>query len=129
MPRPVAEKGFARLREALPGLPFAEAGAVDDVPGVVDEDRITTAVDGTAYAAAKAAAMSAHATQIEVAGPWFVLSNQQAQPLFTDEYYELVRGEQGGHTPGRATDPRATEPRETDLFDGISDEVSGAGVR
>ncbi|MFI1353862.1 N-acetyl-1-D-myo-inositol-2-amino-2-deoxy-alpha-D-glucopyranoside deacetylase [Streptomyces sp. NPDC020898] len=124
VPRPVAEKGFARLQEALPGLPFAEAGVVDDVPGVVDEDRITTAVDGTAYAAAKAAAMRAHATQIEVAEPWFVLSNQQAQPLFTDEYYELVRGDRGERTPGREKDPR-----ETDLFDGISDEVSGAGVR
>ncbi|MDX3456565.1 N-acetyl-1-D-myo-inositol-2-amino-2-deoxy-alpha-D-glucopyranoside deacetylase [Streptomyces sp. ME02-8801-2C] len=115
VPRQVAEEGFARLEEALPGLSFPKAAAIDDVPGVVDEDRITTALDGTAYAAAKAAAMRAHATQIEVAEPWFALSNQQAQPLFTDEYYELVRGDRGRH--GAA--------RETDLFDGLTE----SGVR
>ncbi|MFF4351739.1 N-acetyl-1-D-myo-inositol-2-amino-2-deoxy-alpha-D-glucopyranoside deacetylase [Streptomyces sp. NPDC001530] len=106
VPRPIAEEAFARLREALPELPFSRAAAVDDVPGVVDDPVITTEIDGTAYAAAKAAAMRAHATQIEVAEPWFVLSNELAQPLFTTEYYELVRGQR-----------RAT--RETDLFEGI----------
>lgn len=118
MPRPVAEEGFARLREALPGLPFPKAGAVDDVPGVVGDERITTFIDGTAYASAKAAAMRAHATQIEVAEPWFALSNQQAQPLFTDEYYELVRGERGGGG-------ERTSVRETDLFDGIAVTAEG----
>jgi N-acetyl-1-D-myo-inositol-2-amino-2-deoxy-alpha-D-glucopyranoside deacetylase len=80
--------------------------AVGDVPGVVDEVTITTEIDGTGYAAAKAAAMRAHATQITVDGPWFVLSNDLAQPLFTTEYYELV------NSPRPAT-------RETDLFAGI----------
>jgi N-acetyl-1-D-myo-inositol-2-amino-2-deoxy-alpha-D-glucopyranoside deacetylase len=74
---------------------------------------VTTAIDGTAYAAAKAAAMRAHTTQIEVAEPWFALSNALAQPLFTTEYYELVRGERAG--PGR----------ETDLFAGIE---QGSGI-
>ncbi|MGW2640250.1 N-acetyl-1-D-myo-inositol-2-amino-2-deoxy-alpha-D-glucopyranoside deacetylase [Streptomyces sp. NPDC001348] len=95
VPRSVAEAAFARLGDDLPDLPFARSAAVDDVPGVVDDDRITTAIDGTAYAAAKAAAMSAHATQLEVApaAPYFALSNELAQPLFTTEYYELVSGE------------------------------------
>lgn len=81
---------------------------MDDLPGVVDDDRITTAIDGTAYAGAKAAAMRAHATQIDVApdAPYFALSNELAQPLFTTEYYELVRGER----------PRE---RESDLFAGV----------
>ncbi|RMB87577.1 N-acetyl-1-D-myo-inositol-2-amino-2-deoxy-alpha-D-glucopyranoside deacetylase [Streptomyces shenzhenensis] len=109
IPRSVAEAAFARLRTELPGLPFARSGSVDDLPGVVDDDRITTAVDGTAHAAAKAAAMRAHATQIEVAEPWFALSNEQAQPLFTTEHYELVRG------------PRP-DTRETDLFAGLAPE-------
>ncbi|WP_329545674.1 N-acetyl-1-D-myo-inositol-2-amino-2-deoxy-alpha-D-glucopyranoside deacetylase [Streptomyces sp. NBC_00554] len=111
VPRSVAEAEFARLREALPELPYTKSAAVDDVPGVVDDSEITTEIDGTAHAAAKAAAMRAHATQVEVAEPWFVLSNELAQPLFTTEYYELVRGER----------PKAREKtRETDLFAGIA---------
>jgi N-acetyl-1-D-myo-inositol-2-amino-2-deoxy-alpha-D-glucopyranoside deacetylase len=94
VPRTVAEKAFARLQDDLPGLPFDKSATIADVPGVVDDDRITTRVHGTpAHAAAKAAAMRAHATQIAVAEPYFALSNELAQPLFADEYYELVRGE------------------------------------
>ncbi|MER6127438.1 N-acetyl-1-D-myo-inositol-2-amino-2-deoxy-alpha-D-glucopyranoside deacetylase [Streptomyces sp. NPDC001795] len=107
MPRPVAEAAFARLGEALDKTPFAKAAAVDDVPGVVDDQVITTEIDGTAFAAAKAAAMRAHATQIEVAEPWFALSNALAQPLFTTEYYELVSGERPA-------------VRERDLFEGVT---------
>ncbi|CAL9566163.1 N-acetyl-1-D-myo-inositol-2-amino-2-deoxy-alpha-D-glucopyranoside deacetylase [Streptomyces sp. enrichment culture] len=109
VPRPVVEEAFARLREELPGTPFAKAAAVDDVPGVVPEERITAVIDGTAHAAAKAAAMRAHATQITVAEPYFVLSNELAQPILTTEYYELVRGEPGAGA------------RETDLFAGIGE--------
>ncbi|WP_320774537.1 N-acetyl-1-D-myo-inositol-2-amino-2-deoxy-alpha-D-glucopyranoside deacetylase [Streptomyces sp. CRN 30] len=109
VPRPAAEAAFARLRDELPGLRFDKAADVDDVPGVVDEERITTEIvaDSTPYAAAKAAAMRAHATQVDVAEPYFALSNELAQPLFTTEYYELVSGP-------------APETRETDLFAGIT---------
>ncbi|MEU1002769.1 N-acetyl-1-D-myo-inositol-2-amino-2-deoxy-alpha-D-glucopyranoside deacetylase [Streptomyces tibetensis] len=109
VPRPVVEESFARLREDLPGTAFTKAADVDDVPGVVPEERITTVIDGTSHAAAKAAAMRAHATQITVDGPYFVLSNELAQPILTTEYYELVRGEAG---PGE---------RETDLFAGLEE--------
>ena len=111
VPRSVGEEAFAQLNGELDGLPFDKAGVLDEVPGVVDDGRITAAVDGTAYASAKAAAMRAHATQITVAEPYFVLSNELAQPLFTTEYYELVRGER-------------PEGRESDLFAGVG---SGAG--
>ncbi|MEU5093192.1 N-acetyl-1-D-myo-inositol-2-amino-2-deoxy-alpha-D-glucopyranoside deacetylase [Streptomyces sp. NPDC020996] len=108
-PRSVVEDAFAQLATDLPGLPFAKSAAVQDVPGVVDDARITTRIDGTARAsAAKAAAMRAHATQIEVAEPYFALSNELAQPLFTTEYYELVRGE-------------GAEPGESDLFAGTGE--------
>ncbi|MFR9798501.1 N-acetyl-1-D-myo-inositol-2-amino-2-deoxy-alpha-D-glucopyranoside deacetylase [Streptomyces sp. MS06] len=106
VPRPAAEAAFARLEGDLPGLPFDRAADVDDVPGVVGEERITAEIDGAAHAAAKAAAMRAHATQIAVAEPYFALSNELAQPLFRTEYYELVRG-------------RAGAARETDLFAGL----------
>jgi N-acetyl-1-D-myo-inositol-2-amino-2-deoxy-alpha-D-glucopyranoside deacetylase len=114
VPYSVAEAAFARLQEALPGLPFDKSATIDDVPGVVRDGRITAVVDGTAYAVAKAAAMRAHATQIEVAGaePYFALSNELAQPIFTTEYYELVRGDVDGPGDG----PGSTE---TDLFAGI----------
>jgi N-acetyl-1-D-myo-inositol-2-amino-2-deoxy-alpha-D-glucopyranoside deacetylase len=106
VPRAVGERAFAQLHADLPTLPFAKAAVLDDVPGVVDDERITTEIDGAAYTAAKSAAMAAHATQIDVSGAYFALSNELAQPLFATEYYELVRGDHG-------------ETRETDLFSGI----------
>lgn len=112
VPRTAAEDAFARLRDDLPGLPFEKAAGVEDVPGVVEDARITTEIRGagTPYAAAKAAAMRAHATQITVAEPYFILSNELAQPVFTTEYYELVRGERAGDRDGGG--------RESDLFAG-----------
>ncbi|MFJ5775938.1 N-acetyl-1-D-myo-inositol-2-amino-2-deoxy-alpha-D-glucopyranoside deacetylase [Streptomyces sp. NPDC093094] len=108
-PRRVVEEAFGRLRDDLAGLPFGRSAAVSDVPGVVDDERITTRVHGgRAHTAAKAAAMRAHATQIEVAEPYFALSNELAQPLFADEYYELVRGERA-------------EGDDSDLFAGIGE--------
>ncbi|MFD5460927.1 N-acetyl-1-D-myo-inositol-2-amino-2-deoxy-alpha-D-glucopyranoside deacetylase, partial [Streptomyces olivaceus] len=111
VPRSWVDAAFARLRDELPGLPFEKAAGVEDVPGVVDDERITTEIhgEGTPYAAAKAAAMRAHATQVTVAEPYFVLSNDLAQPIIATEYYELVRGERGGG-----------DGREHDLFAGIS---------
>ncbi|MEV4683459.1 N-acetyl-1-D-myo-inositol-2-amino-2-deoxy-alpha-D-glucopyranoside deacetylase [Streptomyces kurssanovii] len=108
VPRSVAEEGFARLRAA--GADFPGAADIGDVPGVVDDAEITTEIDGTAYADRKAAAMRAHATQIVVDGPFFALSNELGQPLFTTEYYQLVAGESGAR-PGE---------REHDLFAGVS---------
>ncbi|WP_055492391.1 N-acetyl-1-D-myo-inositol-2-amino-2-deoxy-alpha-D-glucopyranoside deacetylase [Streptomyces sp. TP-A0356] len=120
VPRSVAEAAFARLGEALDKTPFAKAATVDDLPGVVDDPVITTEIDGTAFATAKAAAMRAHATQIEVAEPWFALSNALAQPLFTTEYYELVRGERSETGIPPAGGRGSTEHRETDLFQGVA---------
>jgi N-acetyl-1-D-myo-inositol-2-amino-2-deoxy-alpha-D-glucopyranoside deacetylase len=108
VPRSVAEEGFARLRAA--GADFSGVAAIGDVPGVVDDAEITTEIDGTAYADRKAAAMRAHATQIVVDGPFFALSNELGQPLFSTEYYQLVAGEPGAE-PGE---------REHDLFAGVS---------
>ncbi|MCX4764773.1 N-acetyl-1-D-myo-inositol-2-amino-2-deoxy-alpha-D-glucopyranoside deacetylase [Streptomyces sp. NBC_01275] len=115
VPRSVAEAAFARLQDELPELPFAKSAAIADVPGVVDDERITAEIDGSAYATAKAAAMRAHVTQIDVApgGRCFALSNELAQPLFTTEYYELVRGEAG--------ESGSAQKRETDLFAGVVD--------
>ncbi|MFF5445188.1 N-acetyl-1-D-myo-inositol-2-amino-2-deoxy-alpha-D-glucopyranoside deacetylase [Streptomyces sp. NPDC012888] len=118
VPRSVVEEGFAKLRAA--GTPFPGIAEPGDVPGVVDDARITTEIrddSGTgAYEAAKAAAMRAHATQIAVDGGFFALSNDLAQPLLTREYYELVSG-----TPGAPEGER-----EDDLFAGIATEGAQA---
>jgi N-acetyl-1-D-myo-inositol-2-amino-2-deoxy-alpha-D-glucopyranoside deacetylase len=108
VPRPVAESAFARLRAEGAGFPgIAE---IDDVPGVVDESLITAEIDGEAtHKDRKTAAMRAHVTQIAVDGPFFALSNDLGQPIFTTEYYQLVSG-----TPGAPAGVR-----ETDLFAGV----------
>ncbi|MEU9858442.1 N-acetyl-1-D-myo-inositol-2-amino-2-deoxy-alpha-D-glucopyranoside deacetylase [Streptomyces sp. NPDC047974] len=127
VPRPVAEAGFARL--AAEGSAFPKDAVVDDVPGVVDEDRITAEITGGdlaaghSYAARKSAAMAAHATQVAVDGPWFALSNDLGQPLLTTEYYELVRGTRGAPAGERETDLFAGLPAEGPSAEG----PSGAG--
>jgi N-acetyl-1-D-myo-inositol-2-amino-2-deoxy-alpha-D-glucopyranoside deacetylase len=106
VPRTVAEEAFARLRAA--GA-FPRIAAVDDVPGVVDDELITAEIDGADHAGRKTAAMRAHATQIAVEGTFFALSNNLGQPIFGTEYYQLVQGESGAPA-GR---------REDDLFAGV----------
>jgi N-acetyl-1-D-myo-inositol-2-amino-2-deoxy-alpha-D-glucopyranoside deacetylase len=96
IPRRVVEEGFARLRAAGAQIPFEGIATADDVPGVVDDALVTAAIDEEArYAAQKAAAMKAHATQIAVDGPFFALSNDLGQPLFGAEFYRLVKGVSG----------------------------------
>ncbi|MYW68977.1 N-acetyl-1-D-myo-inositol-2-amino-2-deoxy-alpha-D-glucopyranoside deacetylase [Streptomyces sp. SID8379] len=123
VPRTVVEEKFRSVRERFRRLdpaPFAAVAAVGDVPGVVDDERITAEIDGRPYLERKAAAMRAHATQVDVAdgGTVFALSNGLAQPLFDIEYYELVRGE-----PGSAY--------EKDLFEGVEgvQDIEGARAR
>ncbi|MCX5385444.1 N-acetyl-1-D-myo-inositol-2-amino-2-deoxy-alpha-D-glucopyranoside deacetylase [Streptomyces sp. NBC_00083] len=107
VPRPVAERAFAELRAAEPDFPGI--AAIDDVPGVVDESEITAEIDGSAHASAKYAAMRAHATQIALQEPYFALSNDLGQPVFTTEYYQLASGVSGA----------AAGQRERDLFEGV----------
>ncbi|MEV4616037.1 N-acetyl-1-D-myo-inositol-2-amino-2-deoxy-alpha-D-glucopyranoside deacetylase [Kitasatospora sp. NPDC049258] len=107
MPRSVIEQG---LRDAAAKAAFPGVAQVGDVPGVVADGVVTTVLDGTAYAGAKAAAMRAHATQITVDGPFFALSNNLGQPLIATEYYQLAHGELAGERP------------ESDLFAGIEQE-------
>ncbi|UQX02831.1 N-acetyl-1-D-myo-inositol-2-amino-2-deoxy-alpha-D-glucopyranoside deacetylase [Streptomyces sp. RerS4] len=121
VPRSVVEAGFERLRTAGATLAFPGHASPQDVPGVVADERITAEIGdegedggddarpGGVHAAAKAAAMRAHATQIAVDGPFFALSNDLAQPLFAREYYELAHGTSGA--------PAGT--RERDLFAGV----------
>ncbi|WP_267243230.1 N-acetyl-1-D-myo-inositol-2-amino-2-deoxy-alpha-D-glucopyranoside deacetylase [Streptomyces sp. PR69] len=109
VPRSAAEEGFARLRKTAAGS-FPGVADIADIPGVVDDSEITAEIDGSAYAERKAAAMRAHATQIAVDGPFFALSNDLGQPIFTTECYQLAVGEPGA----------PAGERERDLFAGVA---------
>ncbi|MGP4000926.1 N-acetyl-1-D-myo-inositol-2-amino-2-deoxy-alpha-D-glucopyranoside deacetylase [Streptomyces sp. 8N706] len=116
LPRSVVEAGFAKLRAE--SLEFAGIAEPEDLPGVVEDAEVTAWIDGRPYAAAKTAAMRAHATQIAVDGPFFALSNDLGQPLLVEEHYRLVWGSPEGDLP------------ENDLFAGVSRvEASGRAAR
>ena len=51
---------------------------------------MTTEIDGTAYLAAKTAAIRAHATQIAVDGDRFALADGRWQPVLGKEFYTLL---------------------------------------
>ena len=85
---------------------------VDKLPRfIVPDENISAEVDGSEYADAKVAAMKAHATQIEVEGPFFALSNHVGNQVLGQEAYRLAKGRQG------PVDERGWE---TDLFAGLS---------
>jgi N-acetyl-1-D-myo-inositol-2-amino-2-deoxy-alpha-D-glucopyranoside deacetylase len=94
--------------------PFAPVAADHPLPSmVVPDDEVTTVVEAGDFVAAKAAALRAHATQVEVRDGFFALSHGLGQPLTGVEYYRLVRG-----VPAPAAD--RSDGRETDLFAGIA---------
>jgi N-acetyl-1-D-myo-inositol-2-amino-2-deoxy-alpha-D-glucopyranoside deacetylase len=77
---------------------------------MVPDEAIACEVDGTAYVEAKMAAMAAHATQIEIDGPFFALSNSIGNQAWGTEVYRLAKGSKG------PVDERGWE---TDLFAGL----------
>lgn len=109
--RSAQDQGLAELSRST-GLPF-RLPEPHELPGVEDES-ITTVIDFSEHLTAKATALRAHATQVEVwieqrrngAGVGaFALSNGIAQPLLPTEHYVLALG-----------DPQGCE---TDLFGGL----------
>jgi N-acetyl-1-D-myo-inositol-2-amino-2-deoxy-alpha-D-glucopyranoside deacetylase len=112
MPRSVVQAGNDAMAALGEPAPFAGLGDLDDVPFVVADDVVTTAVDGRAYADRKEAAMRAHPTQMTVDGPFFALSNNLGQQVLGTEHYRLVRGVRGPAGPG----PQGWED---DLFAGL----------
>ena len=67
-------------------------------------------VDGNEFADAKIRAMKAHATQIEVDGPFFALSNHVGNEVWGFESYRLAKGSKG---------PTNADGVEEDLFAGL----------
>ncbi|MBL1066276.1 N-acetyl-1-D-myo-inositol-2-amino-2-deoxy-alpha-D-glucopyranoside deacetylase [Streptomyces sp. 7-21] len=122
LPEPVATARLARLRAAGPGR-FATVAGLGDLQGVLPEGAggRVLAVEGTPQqVAAKARAMAAHATQIDVEpgpdGGTFALSNGIAQPLWGTEYYVCGAGE-------------PLPPGARGVFDGLPDALPGSDGR
>lgn len=87
--------------------------AAGDVGFLADDDLVAVAVPVAGATAARARALAAHATQVELLpGGGFALSNRIAQPLPEIEYYRLL----GGEAPPRRADGSAT----ADVFAGLS---------
>ncbi len=95
---------------------FQQAGELAGAAGLAkfyataapESPQVTTEIDATAYFERKLAAMTAHATQIDVSAPYFALSNNIRQRALGVEYFTLLAGPRGP-----AAGPAG---RETDLF-------------
>jgi len=105
-PKSVMRAGIEALRAVGDESDFASMDP-DDLPFAVDDDLVTTAIDGSAYLDAKMAALAAHATQVSVDGGFFALSNNLGSQAFGTEYFRLIKGAPGSGAP------------ETDLFAGV----------
>lgn len=110
MPKSVLANGIAAMKEV--GSDFFGAESVDDLPFAKADELVTAVVDANSYVDAKMAAMRAHATQIELDGPFFALSNHLGLQVWGNEFYSLVKGE--------AHEPFNNDGRETNLFAGIN---------
>jgi N-acetyl-1-D-myo-inositol-2-amino-2-deoxy-alpha-D-glucopyranoside deacetylase len=112
LPRSVLQQGIDAMKAAGDESFFGAVDSADELPFAVDDDLVTAAVDGRAFATQKDAAMRSHPTQIMVDGPFFALSNNLGLEVLGVEYYRLVRGERG---------PAGGAPNgwEDDLFAGL----------
>jgi N-acetyl-1-D-myo-inositol-2-amino-2-deoxy-alpha-D-glucopyranoside deacetylase len=79
-------------------------------PFIVPDNMLSAVVVADDFADAKIRAMKAHATQIEVEGPFFALSNNLGNRVWGTEFYRLAKGVQG---------PTNEDGLETDLFAGL----------
>ena len=109
-PRSVVREGIERLRAAGETTGFAEMDP-DDIPFVIDDALVTTAVSAPDLLDRKLDALRAHATQVTVDGGFFALADNVGAEAFGTEYFRLVRG--------RVAGPFDAAGRETDLFAGI----------
>jgi len=110
VPRSVIQAGIDAFKEA--GQPFFDGvERAEDVPFAKPDDVITTEVDARDYLDHKMDAMRAHASQIEVGGPFFALSNHIGQKAFGREHFVLMHGKRG---PGEGE-----FDWESDLFAGL----------
>ena len=110
MPRSVIQEGIDAMKKL--GSDFMGAEKAEDLPFAKDDSFVHAMVDGNEYVEKKMDAMRAHATQIEVDGPFFALSNNLGLQVWGNEYYTLVKGEK--------SEPFDSRGHEMDLFAGVT---------
>ena len=110
MPRGVMEAGVAAMKAAGVADEMLEMD-LDDMPFLVDDQLVTTAIDGAACFEAKVAALKAHVTQIDIATGFFAAMVAVGPQALGTEFYRLVAGPMGSKLDSNG--------RETDLFDGL----------
>ena len=115
-PRSVLAAGIEAMKEAGVGGDFAEMD-IDEAPFAVDDQWITTEIEAPEFLDAKLDAMRAHASQIDVEGPFFALSDNLGSRAMGVEYYRLAAG----------TSSAPSGQREDDLFAGTSADPESAG--
>ncbi|MCW2598799.1 MAG: 1D-myo-inosityl-2-acetamido-2-deoxy-alpha-D-glucopyranoside deacetylase [Frankiales bacterium] len=107
-PKSVLQAGIDHLK-ASGHSNFFGVDSAEELPFGNPDEEVTTEIDARDHLDAKVAAMRAHATQIEVDGPFFALSNNIGQQAMGVEYFILVRGER-----------EDSSGRESDLFGGAA---------
>lgn len=113
VPRSVIEAGLREFGDS-PDNPFTEIEKIDDFPFGTPDAQIAARIDGVGFAAAKTAAMRAHATQIPDGSWLYAIAGNFGAEFMGVEYYVLAAGEKG---PG--TGPYGWEE---DLFAGVATE-------
>ncbi len=104
-------EGLRRLRDSGDTTSFEGMDPDGPLPPFITPDEyIDAMVDGSDFVEAKMRAMKAHATQIEVDGPFFALSNNVGNQVWGTEFFRLAKGAKG---------PTNEDGLETDLFAGL----------
>jgi N-acetyl-1-D-myo-inositol-2-amino-2-deoxy-alpha-D-glucopyranoside deacetylase len=104
-------QGLRKLRDSGDTTSF-EGMDPDNLPPFVTEDvNLAAMVDGNAYYEKKMAALRAHATQITVDSPFFVMSQGSEDDFWGQEFFRIAKGATAG--------PFNEFGLETDLFNGI----------
>ena len=103
--------GLRALREAGDSTTFEGMDPDGELgPFVTRDEDLAAAVDGGDFVDRKMAAMAAHATQITTDGPFFALSNNLGNRVWSTEFYRIAKG-----TPGEPGE----DGLEADLFAGL----------
>lgn len=105
-PRSVVRAGIEAMRALGETTGMAEMDP-DNLPFVVEDNLVTTAVDGREFHQEKMDALRKHASQVSVEGGFFALADNLGSEAMGIEYFRLVRGSLG---------PSTEDGKESDLF-------------